>query len=374
MRGRPRTALIGIAALCILLAATIIATVLLRAGITYNYPAYSSLNNSTDGTKAYYEALWELGFDATRNYRPLRKLTGTQADVFYAGTPISGLQHADEKDFDDFEQLAKSGVRLIIATQPEVVGIDVSRARKENKEKKWTATPKDMLKERWGIELGFRARHLTAAEMGPLKQLGMKPFVAYFRTWSKEWSPSIMRNDQSLFLERRFGKGSVLLVSDCRYFTNRELLTRPDTEILTAVVGQTRQVIFDESHLGLEDTGTVVGLTTAHHLNWIFAGFVLLATLYIWRNSVSFIPPVPAANNRSVAGQDAYAALTNLLMQSVPPKSLLHKAAEQWNATAHLRRNQRIISDDELGLLPDLDRATTMAEYKSISERMKDRS
>lgn len=373
MRGQPRTALFGIAALCILLAGTIAATVLLRAGITFNYPAYSSLNNSADGTKAYYETLRKLGFNATRNYRSLPKLKGTQADVFYAGAAISALQHGDEKDFEDFEQLAKSGARLIIAAQPETLSIVLSPAKKPKKDKKPDAVQKDMLKERWGIELGFRPRQLTAAEMGPLKQLGIKPFLAYFQKWSKEWSPSVTRNDEPLFLERHFGNGSILLISDCRYFTNRELLARPDTQILTAAVGQTPQIIFDESHLGLEDTGTVIGLTTAHHLNWIFVGFALLAALYIWRNSVSFIPPARAPSNRSVIGQNAYAALTNLLMQSVPPKSLLHRAAEEWNATAHLRRNQRTIGDDELALLPDLDRATTMAEYKSICQRMKDR-
>ncbi|MBV8895005.1 MAG: DUF4350 domain-containing protein [Acidobacteriaceae bacterium] len=354
------------------MAATVVATVLLRAGITYNYPAYSSLNNSADGAKAYYEALRKLGVDTTRNYRPLRKLTGTRADVFYAGTPISALQHADEKDFEDFEHLAKTGAHLILAAQPEVVGTEPSRISKK-KEKKEDAAPKDLLKQRWGIELGFRPRQLTAAETGPLKHLGIKPFVAYFRTWSNEWTPSVTRNGQPAILERRFGSGSILLVSDCRYFSNRQLLTSPDTEILTAVISQTPQVIFDESHLGLEDTGTVIGLTTAHHLNWIFAGFVLLAGLYIWRYSVSFIPPFPAPTSSSVAGRDAYAALTNLLIQSVPLKSLLHTAAEEWNRTAHLRRNQRPISEDEISLLPDIDRATTMAEYKSICQRMKDR-
>jgi hypothetical protein len=96
----------------------------------------------------------------------------------------------------------------------------------------------------------------------------------------------------------------------------------------------------------------------------------VLAALYIWRNSVSFVPPVATSKDRSVAGQNAYAALTNLLMQSVPAKDLLYKAAQEWNSTAYLRRKGRTISPEELALLPDLDATTTLAEYKSISERL----
>lgn len=367
MHSSHRLAWITAAALAFLFAVTIVVTVLLRAETTYNYPAYSSLNNSADGTKAYFEALNKLGFIVTRNYRPLRKLQGEHTDIFYAGTPLADLQYGDDKDLEDFEQLAKSGARLIIAAQPQSVEINLP----EKKSKETFPDKKDVLKQHWGIEVGARESHVSQVESGAAHRLGMKPLTGYFAKWSKDWSPSLTRSDgHPLLLERRFGKGSVLLISDCRYFTNRELLTRPDTQVLAAVPGAPSQIIFDENHLGLEDTGTVVGLTTAHRLNWIFAGFIVLAVLYIWRSSVSFIPPVPMVNDSSVTGQNAYAALTNLLMQSVRPKSLLHKAAQEWNSSAHLHRNRHMISAEELALLPDLDPASTLAEYKSLSERL----
>jgi hypothetical protein len=367
MRNRDRAALITAAALAFLFAAVIVVMILLRAETTYNYPPYSSLNNSADGTKAYFETLGRLGFTATRNYRPLRKLKGAQADIFFPGIGLEALRHADEKDFEDFEELAKSGTRLIIATQPESVW---AAAPVPSKGKKPAPPPKDLLKERWGIEIGFRERPGTRIESGTFKRLGIKPVTGFFQKWSKEWSPSLERADAPLFLERSFGKGSVLLISDCRYFTNRVLLTHPDMQVLTAVPGAHSAMIFDESHLGLEDTGTVVGLATSHHLNWVLLGFAVLAALYIWRNSVSFVPPVAISKDHSVAGQDAYAALTNLLMQSVPAKDLLHKAAQEWNSTAYLRRKGRTIRPEELALLPDLDATTSLAEYKSLSERL----
>ncbi len=332
MRGRDRFALVAVASLSVLFAATIVTMVLLRAETTYNYPAYSSLNNSAGGTKAYFEALRKLGFTVVRNYRPLRKLQGIPADIFYAGTPLAALQHTDEKDLQDFEQLAKSGARLIIALQPEAVWEAKPLAKNDKKQDK---EPKDFLRERWGVDIAFRDRQVSEME-GKLNRIGFKSVTGYFAKWSKDWSPDVTRSGAPLFLERRFGKGSIVLISDCRYFANSELLTRPDMQVLTATLGRRPQIVFDESHLGLEDTGTVVGLTTAHRLNWIFAGFALLATLYIWRSSVSFIPPAPIPKDFSVAGQDAYAALRNLLMQSVSAKSLLHKAAEEWNSTTHL--------------------------------------
>src|SRR5581483_1692926 len=316
---------------------------------------------------AYFEALGKLGFTVTRNYRALPQLRGTKAAVFYIGSGFATLQHANERDFEEFEQLAKSGARLIIAAQPESIWAPNAPPPKNKKQEK---LPTDLLKERWGVEIGFRDRQVTGAEGGTIKRLGMKPVTGYFEKWSEDWSPSVMRAGAPLFLERPFGKGSILLISDCRHFTNRVLLMHPDNEVLTAIPGK-RSMIFDESHLGLEDTGTVVGLTTSHHLNWILLGFVVLAALYIWRSSVSFIPPSPEPKELSVSGQSAYAALTNLLIQSVPPKSLLHKAAQEWNASVHLSRNQRTISAEELALLPDLDRASTIAEYQSLSGRLK---
>ena len=121
--------------------------------------------------------------------------------------------------------------------------------------------------------------------------LYLVPATWHFSSWTNEWIPSHMRDYSPLFLERRFGKGLILLIANARLFTNRELLLEPDAPLLAAVPSAHRQVIFDESHLGLEDTGTVAGLAAAHHLQWLLLGFVILAAIYVWRSSFSFVPP-----------------------------------------------------------------------------------
>ena len=279
--------------LALAFAGCVVFVVLLGAGATFNYPAYSSLNNASEGTKAYFDALQKLGFNVERNYRPLRKLSGKQADIFYAGITFASLEQAEESEFDEFEQIAKSGCRLIIAVQPDALEFEkaaVAPKQPKSKQKATKIENKDLLRQRWGLEIAWRDAGLGREENSALTKLGVKGKIGYVAKWDPSWSPLLWRQGNPIFLERRFGKGSVLFVSDARYFTNRDLLSKPDTQILTALVGSPKHMIFDESHLGLEDTGTVIGLTTAHHLNWILAGFVVLAALYIWRSSVSFIP------------------------------------------------------------------------------------
>lgn len=85
-------------------------------------------------------------------------------------------------------------------------------------------------------------------------------------------------------------------------------------------------------------------------------------------------PAASPPKDESVAGQNAHIALRNLLVRSVPAKSLLHRAAQEWNASAKLRPGRRLIGPAEITALTDLDHASTVAEYKAISQRVNGKS
>ncbi len=190
--------------------------------------------------------------------------------------------------------------------------------------------------------------------------------MGVFPSWTKDWAPAQVRDGTPFFLERHFGKGAVLLIAGSKLFTNRELLIHPDTQTLAAVPGSRREVIFDENHLGLEDTGTVVGLAAAHGLTGLLLGFVVLAVLYVWRNAISFVPPLPPQSDAAVSGRDAYSGLANLLRQTVPLKSILGVAAAEWN-TSIIAQRGRIVSEEELNRLKHIEAARAPAEYKSLA-------
>lgn len=364
-----KAAALGLSAIFVLM---MLWSVLRGTDTSYNYPGYSSLNNSDSGTKAYFEALARLGFAPSRNFKMLRKLTGARAAIFYAGPDLWSFRYSDEKDLEQFERLARSGARVVLALDPEGIAEIQREKPKQPPHSKDTRSPEDNLKKRWGIGLAYVDRAVARGNREVLAGLEMQPVTWRFSFWQPAWKPSHPRNGSPLFLERDFGKGSVVLIANSKLFTNRELLVHPDVDVLAAAPGAYRIVIFDENHLGIADTGTVIGLATAHGLEWMLVGFLVLAILYVWRSSVSFIPRLSAPVEASVSGRDAHLALSHLLMQSLPSRSVLRVAGEEWNRSATLQARARVrpLSQDELDRLEQLRPADAAAEYRAIAARL----
>ena len=369
MRVRERLALLAIVVLACLFAYILVRSVLRRAETTYNYPAYSSLNNSAEGLKAYFDTLTRLGYRTSRNYRPLEKLTSARAEVFYAGPGLAAFRYTDAKQFEQFEALANHGARLVIIFDSDNV-IDLHKPNPIANPKNSPPAPPtiDLLKKRWGIDLAYVPRPMNTRTREIMSTFHSLPVTWRFSSWTTDWSPSQSENGSPLFLERKFGDGSILLIGDAKPFTNRELLLHPNTALLAAAAGTNRVIFFDESHLGLEDTGTVAGLATAHHLHWMLLGFLVLAALYVWHSAVAFIPPAEIPSSTALSGKDAHSALSSLLAQSIPTKSVLRVVAEEWNRTVRGRHGfSREISQNELNRLAHLDPASTPAEYNRLA-------
>lgn len=367
---------LALAAAVVLAAALLFAlaqSILRRADSSEAYPAYSSLNNGENGVKAYFEALARLGFAPSRNFKPVDKLAGLHAAIFYAGSPLSSFRYSDKKDLEQWEMLACRGARLILVFDPVAV---ISLDQPKPSSHPAGVPPEDTLKKRWGIDLSYAERSVPDAHRRLLSRLNMLSVNWRFSSWSSAWTPSHQHNGSPLYLERAFGAGSIVLVADSKLFTNRELLLHPDTEALAWAPGAFHKVVFDESHLGLADTGTVLGLAAAHGLAWMLVGFLALAVLYVWRSSVSFIPPRALPVEASVSGRDAHLALAHLLMQSVPAKSVLRVAGEEWNRSAPLlgRSTARLLAADDLDLLDHLPPAGAASEYRSLVSRLNSRA
>lgn len=370
MRVRERLALIAILVLAFVFVFAVVHLILRRSETAYNYPAYSSLNNSSNGTKAYFEALRRLGFLPVRNFQPIHKLIGAEADIFYAGPNFAAFRYSDAKELEQFERLAREGARVLIAFDPEgTVDMRPERTKRTRRREDDVRVREDLLKKRWGIELGYTKRAVSKTLETFLTGLEVIPVNWHFSSWAGEWKASETRGPGPLFLERRFDKGSIVLIANAALFTNRELLLHPDARVLAGIPGPHRQIIFDESHLGLEDTGTVIGLATAHGLDWMLLGFLVLGVLYVWRNAMSFVPPVPMQRDTAISGRDAHSALATLLMQSVPRKSILRTVAEEWNRTAsHKRGFARTINTEKLAQLAQIDPSQAAQEYNTIAK------
>lgn len=359
-----RGGMAAIAGIALLIAfGVVLFKAVVRRAENYSYYAdYSSLNSESSGLKAYYETLVRLGVAVSRNYHPFLKLEGQKGTVIYAGPNLGDFRFRSEKDLEQFERVAQAGARVfilfqtketryekVVAPKPEVKAPNDKKAVKPPEEGKRRV---DAMLKRWGVEEVEtdepnvkRNRELEALTPSIIR----REVLWHFAKWDARWKPLLSATDEKpILLERGFGQGSIVLLAGAEPFTNQQLLTKPDATLLAVTMTGRQPLIFDEAHLGVAETDTVAGLARQHHLEWVLLGFLALAALYIWRNTVSFIPPPQPVSESGVNGRDAHAALTSLLAQSVSRETLLKELGSEWKRSERYVPNAPPLSEAEL--------------------------
>jgi hypothetical protein len=277
------------------------------------YPQYSSLRADPYGAKLLYASLGRLpGVRVTRNFAPLTTWNAKGATVILlSANPLAiGLE--------EIEKWAKSGNHVLM-TLPDDYRPDAS--------------------ERWS----YRHWHVKFP-------LHVKPDDAMYFTEADGWKVLEADGIHPTAIERAFGTGAVVLVARSEAFSNGYLADTDDVGDVTNSLGAPSQLVFDETHLGVTETGSVVGLAKRFRLTGFAVGLALLAILFIWRNAGAF---PPAANTRAARrGGPAASGLRTLLHKHLPPNDLIAACWKEWLAThtrshsaERLRRAEAAVRD-----------------------------
>lgn len=146
------------------------------------------------------------------------------------------------------------------------------------------------------------------------------------------WKVLATAHGNPVLAERRVGAGTIVLATDTYFATNQALMAHPAPEFLAWLIGDARQVIFDETHLGTQENPGIMAMALRYRLHGFFLGGVLLFLLFVWQGSSSLVPSNDGmeAGPRMVAGQGAVAALVSLLRRGVPRSRLLQTCFDQW--------------------------------------------
>lgn len=148
------------------------------------------------------------------------------------------------------------------------------------------------------------------------------------------WICVLGRRESCRLAEKKLGQGRVWLLADAAPLSNRALHEHRDTSLLVSIFGAGLPVVFDESHLGVTDTGGVGTLLRRYRLLPALGLLLIVGLLYIWRNSVSMLPerqPVEAAMTPQPA-----ASLRTLLSQNIPRSKILDTIVTEWRRALHL--------------------------------------
>lgn len=386
-----------------------------------NYPAYSSLRADPLGSKAFYESLDQL-LPVRRHLQPLSKLgDGYNTTLFWLGDDVKDFR-LESNEIKNLEAFLQNGGRIVFALLPALERPRVNRIQTLAAKRKARTGPagtnapptpptqlgdefedkRIALKDYWdfGFEYASLGRDddkkilpaVALRQQGPAHS-SLPPRInvhsgLYFDKLDPGWRTLYARvettNRYPVIIERVIGRGSIVLSADPYYFSNESLRREREPELLSWFVGPAREVVFDETHLGVQEEAGVATLARKYRLGGLFFALLVLAGLFIWQNSVSFMPPYDEelAHERGdqVEGKDSASGFINLLKRNIAPVDLMKVCLEQWNAhftyarkpsAAKLEAMQKII-DGENQLDPK--RRNPIATYQKLTEVLSKRT
>jgi hypothetical protein len=145
------------------------------------------------------------------------------------------------------------------------------------------------------------------------------------------WRVIYARGTNAVIIERKFGEGSVVMATDSYFISNEAMTKDRHTDLLAWLIGPNKNVVFDESHFGIVETSGVATLMRKYRLEGLVGGLILLAVLFIWKNSLSLVPPLADGKRENfVTGRDSATGFVNLLRRSVARRDILATCFAEW--------------------------------------------
>jgi hypothetical protein len=284
------------------------------------------------GTAALYEALSRTAPAVTRNEIPLRGLTARDSELLILGfQPVQ----IDAAFIDEIEALAKAGNRVVIALDGSGYIFDLGKIN-------------EPLRSKW---------HLRMADSRP-KESGPRANLDFYPDSGSKW----VRNGASV--SRQFGTGAVVLIGSSWAFTNASLREDRNISEITAAIGTPARILFDETHLGSVQQGSVMGLINRFRLQGVLAAAIVCALLFVWQSSAPFPPErAVAESDTRLAAASASQGLLNLLAHHIPANRLLGACVAEWR-----RDRGRVVSPDKLAQIESIaaQKAPPLTQWRQI--------
>jgi hypothetical protein len=271
------------------------------------YPEYSSLRSDPMGAMALYESLAKV-VKVERLYKSrMRSDPGPGTTILVLGVEPVAWSKLKEDTLKEYEELTSKGARLVIAFLP------VS--------KPWVDKEARPVEARWDIHFTYKAQDADSDDTPRKSALEFKA--------GPVWKPL---DDGAL--ERPMGKGTVVLASDSYPLSNEGLREEHDSDLIVKLAGPATEVVFDENHFGVVETGSVVKLMRKYHLEGALAVLVLVAALFLWRSASSLLPSRAPLAEQALTGRDSLEGMTALLRRGIAEKDLVRICVEEWKKTS----------------------------------------
>jgi hypothetical protein len=354
------------------------------------YPAYSSLRSDPLGSRAFYSSLENINAArVSRNYLTLQNLKFKERTAFfYVGLAAINSESVSSEWLNVFERLTNTGGRLLLSflpveKKPADWRMSKCSAPTENLSEQHPAennsnmsdsddnkpqtspgrhipdTPGNCvsLKEQWGLTLAFadapadtavnRSDDLSQTHLHGLPESISWHTALYFDELEDIWRVIYAADGRPVIIERPYGKGSLVLAADSFFLSNEALRSERHPELLAWMIGESSQVVFDETHFGIFKHPGVLRLIKNYRFHWFIFGVAILALLFIWKNSAYFVPPTKSSRSQQskdfVSDRESTQGLISLLRRNIPKRQLLQTCVREWERS--IQPEKRFRSD-----------------------------
>jgi hypothetical protein len=308
------------------------------------YPEFSSMRTDRLGTRLLYDSLGKLpGVTVERNFLPMEFLPRDGATLVLLGLRPMQVNWNDALLLRAVEGIASRGNRVVVAMHIDPEGRRLGQEdfdrREEPKtrgaEKKSQPPPpqKPPIQTMWKVSLKIASDQT-------------KPHPLYFEQ-AEGWRVREKVGQKILAIERDFGQGSVVLMAESADFTNGSSVALDRLPQVSWTFGPYRRIVFDEQHLGIAESGSVVGMARQFRLMGLAFGLGICAALFIWRNASSFPPPTSSRSVERFSGRTSQAGLLTLLKRHIPPAGLAGVCWREWLSTNRRQATPELLKQAE---------------------------
>jgi hypothetical protein len=284
------------------------------------YPQFSSMRTDRMGAKLLYDSLATLpGVTVERNFLPMDFLPRDGATLVLLGLHPADVNWNDGMLLQSVDRIAGRGNRVVLAMYVDPENESGLERLDDRGEKKSGKPGLPQLRTMWGVTLKLDGNRKADHPL-------------YFAD-APGWHVRASEGGRLLSIERDSGKGSILLMAESGSFTNASVVNMDGLAELSAALGPYRRIVFDEQHLGVAESGSIVGMARQFHLMGLALGLALCAALFIWKNASGFPPPVRSPRANRFSGRTSHAGLVTLLKRHVPPGELAAVCWKEWLST-----------------------------------------
>jgi hypothetical protein len=320
------------------------------------YPPYSSLRGDPLGCRVYFESLDQLGSASVHRFlQSIEKLPdGRDVTLFVFGLAWSEMT-AEPQEYKALEGFVRRGGRLVVTLYPELSkprdfnsGTNLptfKRLGRRADDKVATVN----LREKWGFGYDYISTTRDGSLFAPVIATRIQPgpfptnlswhSALVFTNLDFPWRVLYARGTDPVMIERQQGDGSIVLATDSFFVSNEAMRKERAADLLAWLAGGQRDILFDETHLGVQENPGIATLARRYGLHGGIVALLALAALFIWKSSVSFLPrdrePLAAA---PVLGRESAAGFQNLLRRSIAPAHLLQTSLDEWHKSSKLDR------------------------------------